>query len=56
MCNDFNDQREIFEQKILPKFPPMFYQWFLNMFPDPTRWLDARRNYSHSCAVMSIVG
>lgn len=56
--SDFNVlfQRQIFEQVILPKFPSVFHLWFLNTFPDPTRWLDARRNYAHSCAIMSIVG
>lgn len=49
-------KRQIFEQNLLPKFPPLFHLWFAQTFPDPALWLDARRAFSHSCAVMCIVG
>ena len=30
-------QKEIFVQKLLPKFPPVFAEWFVNNFPDRPR-------------------
>ena len=54
------------------RFPPMFDEWFLHNFPDPTAWYvkytwcriacipcdryQARVAYIRTCAVMSIVG
>lgn len=29
---------EIFKQKLLPRHPPIFREWFLRTFPDPTSW------------------
>lgn len=49
-------QRDIFETKLLPKFPPVFSEWFMNTFPDPAAWYSSRLAYTHSCAVMSMVG
>ncbi|KAH9844382.1 uncharacterized protein C8Q71DRAFT_696515 [Rhodofomes roseus] len=45
-----------FEEHILTKFPPMFHNWFLEQFPEPTAWLSARLAYSRTAAVMSMVG
>ncbi|KAI9105925.1 hypothetical protein DFS34DRAFT_36356 [Phlyctochytrium arcticum] len=47
---------EIFTQMILPKFPPVFHEWFLETFTEPTRWLASRQAYSSTTAVMSMVG
>ncbi|KAL8715001.1 MAG: hypothetical protein Q9220_000958 [cf. Caloplaca sp. 1 TL-2023] len=46
----------IFTDQILPRFPPVFHEWFVDMFPEPGAWFDARLRYTRSCAVMSIVG
>ncbi|KAL9604378.1 MAG: hypothetical protein Q9219_000566 [cf. Caloplaca sp. 3 TL-2023] len=46
----------IFLNQILPRFPPVFHEWFVDMFPEPVAWFAARLRYTRSCAVMSIVG
>ena len=46
----------IFTHKILPSFPPVFHEWFVEMFPEPGAWFTARLKYTRSCAVMSMVG
>ena len=39
-----------------PSFPPVFHEWFVEMFPEPGTWFTARLKYTRSCAVMSMVG
>ncbi|KAL8735716.1 MAG: hypothetical protein Q9181_002719 [Wetmoreana brouardii] len=46
----------IFTGHILPRFPPVFHEWFVDMFPEPGAWFAARLRYTRSCAVMSIIG
>ncbi|KAL8992285.1 MAG: hypothetical protein Q9169_007221 [Polycauliona sp. 2 TL-2023] len=46
----------IFTDALLSKFPPVFHEWFVDMFPEPGAWFAARLRYTRSCAVMSIVG
>ncbi|KAE8133779.1 hypothetical protein BDV38DRAFT_274097 [Aspergillus pseudotamarii] len=46
----------LFTTKILPKFPPVLHEWFVEMFPESGTWLAARLRYTRSCAVMSMVG
>ncbi len=46
----------IFQSKIISQFPPVFHEWFVEMFPEPAAWFTARLRYTRSCAVMSIVG
>ncbi|CAO1598571.1 serine/threonine-protein kinase M1 [Xanthoria calcicola] len=46
----------IFTHHIIPRFPPVFHEWFVDMFPEPGAWFAARLRYTRSCAVMSIVG
>ncbi|KAK4054815.1 hypothetical protein OIV83_000739 [Microbotryomycetes sp. JL201] len=41
---------------VLKKFPPVFHEWFLENFPEPSAWLRARLSYSRTAAVISIVG
>ncbi|KAH3684036.1 hypothetical protein WICPIJ_005008 [Wickerhamomyces pijperi] len=38
------------------KFSPVFHQWFIDNFPDPSSWYDARDSFTRSMAVMSMVG
>ena len=43
-------------KQVMEEFPSRFYQWFALRFPEPRAWLDARVCFTHSCAVMSMVG
>ncbi|KAL6309800.1 hypothetical protein BKA93DRAFT_723405 [Sparassis latifolia] len=47
---------QIFVKEILPVFPPVFHDWFVETFPEPTAWLASRLAYSRTAAVMSMVG
>jgi serine/threonine-protein kinase ATR len=56
-CNCAPDKTaELFESRILSRFPSVFHDWFVETFPDPSTWFAARLRYTRSCAVMSIVG
>ena len=46
----------VFTHRIIPHFSPVFHEWFVEMFPEPSAWFTARLRYTRSCAVMSIVG
>ena len=46
----------LFTKTILHGFPPVFHEWFVEMFPEPSSWFAARLRYTRSCAVMSMVG
>lgn len=37
-------------------YHPCFHRWFLEQFPDPTAWQEARSNFVRSAAVWSAVG
>ncbi|CUS11697.1 unnamed protein product [Tuber aestivum] len=45
-----------FTDEILPKFPPVFHEWFAELFSEPSAWLASRLAYSRTSAVMSMVG
>ncbi|XP_013417435.1 serine/threonine-protein kinase ATR-like isoform X2 [Lingula anatina] len=47
---------DVFKNKLLPKHPPVFSEWFLRTFPDPTAWHMARLAYARTTAVISMVG
>ncbi|KAJ2856636.1 hypothetical protein J3B02_001489 [Coemansia erecta] len=47
---------EAFVKTLLPLFPSVMHEWFLQSFPDPPRWLASRTNFTRSAAVMSMVG
>ncbi|XP_049801396.1 serine/threonine-protein kinase ATR [Schistocerca nitens] len=48
-------KRLIFD-KLLKMHPPILSEWFLQTFPDPSSWYQARTTYVRTCAVMSMVG
>ncbi|KAI9736292.1 MAG: serine/threonine-protein kinase M1 [Cirrosporium novae-zelandiae] len=50
------DDVKIFTDDVLPRFPSVFHEWFVEMFPEPSSWFSARLKYTRSCAVMSMVG
>ena len=54
-CSD-ESKISIFTKQVLSKFPPVFHEWFVEMFSEPSAWFTARLRYTRSCAVMSIVG
>ncbi|PVG03672.1 hypothetical protein CPB86DRAFT_749052 [Serendipita vermifera] len=45
-----------FESKVLPDFKPLFHEWLLETFPEPTAWFASRLAYSRTAAVISMVG
>jgi len=45
-----------FTELLLPRFPDVFHEWFLENFPDPGSWFSSRLCYSRTTAVMSMVG
>ena len=47
---------EKFVKFFLPKFQPIFMRWFFEKFPSVLRWKNAIQAYTHSLAVMSMVG
>jgi serine/threonine-protein kinase ATR len=47
---------ELFEKNCLSHFPPVFHEWFIETFPEPSAWLSSRLNYGRTCAVMCMVG
>ncbi|KAJ1964146.1 hypothetical protein GGI12_001602, partial [Dipsacomyces acuminosporus] len=47
---------ELFTNTLLPMFPSVLHEWFLQSFPDPPRWLASRTNFTRTAAVMSMVG
>ncbi|BGO96796.1 Serine/threonine-protein kinase MEC1 [Rhodotorula toruloides] len=54
-----DDQKRIgerFDKEVLSMFPPVFHDWFLETFPEPSAWHRARLAYSRTAAVISMVG
>ncbi|VDI51371.1 serine/threonine-protein kinase ATR [Mytilus galloprovincialis] len=47
---------QVLKEKLLPRHPPVFKEWFLRTFQDPTSWYNARVSYARTAAVMSMVG
>ena len=47
---------KIFTEVVLPQFPPVLHEWFVELFPEPGAWFAARLRFTRSCAVMSLVG
>lgn len=42
--------------KLQKAVPPVLWEWFVDTFPDPEAWLDARTRYARTLAVMSMIG
>ncbi|XP_031199912.1 serine/threonine-protein kinase ATR [Mastomys coucha] len=51
-----SEKLKVFQELLLPRHPPVFHEWFLRTFPDPTSWYSSRSAYCRSTAVMSMVG
>ncbi|XP_053567639.1 serine/threonine-protein kinase ATR [Bombina bombina] len=50
------EKLKVFKEVLLARHPPVFQEWFLRTFPDPTSWYNSRSAYCRSTAVMSMVG
>ncbi|KAM6912554.1 serine/threonine-protein kinase ATR isoform 1-T1 [Xenentodon cancila] len=50
------EKLRIHKEVLCSRHPPVFYEWFLQTFPDPTSWYSSRSAYCRSTAVMSMVG
>lgn len=50
------NQLYVFTDRVLARFPPIFHEWFVEMFPESGAWFAARLRYTRSCAVMSVIG
>uniref|UniRef100_A0A672JHL5 Serine/threonine-protein kinase ATR n=1 Tax=Salarias fasciatus TaxID=181472 RepID=A0A672JHL5_SALFA len=50
------EKLRIHKEVLCARHPPVFYEWFLRTFPDPTSWYSSRSAYCRSIAVMSMVG
>ena len=47
----------LYQSTLIPQYsPPVFREWFVRNFTDPTSWFLARLAYCRTAAVMSIVG
>ncbi|EIW76220.1 hypothetical protein CONPUDRAFT_158248 [Coniophora puteana RWD-64-598 SS2] len=46
----------LYQTKVLTQFPPVFHEWFIETFPEPSAWLASRLSYGRTAAVMSMVG
>lgn len=71
-ANSDKDAGEVFSKEILSmlvdstmpqnplltrhRFPPIFHEWFIETFPEPSAWFTSRLSYNRSAAVMSMVG
>ncbi|KAG0364892.1 serine/threonine-protein kinase M1, partial [Gamsiella multidivaricata] len=53
---DHEDHVRMFVKDLLPRFPPIFYQWFIDISAEPTAWFETRLRYTRTTAVMSMVG
>ncbi|KAF8165694.1 hypothetical protein B0H34DRAFT_690087 [Crassisporium funariophilum] len=53
---DNNAAAEAFKTKVLTIYKPVFHEWFIETFPEPTAWLASRLTYGRTAAVMSMVG
>ncbi|KAK7033561.1 hypothetical protein VNI00_012785 [Paramarasmius palmivorus] len=56
VADDEGKAADIFVRRILRPAPPVFHEWFIETFPEPTTWLTSRLNYGRTAAVMSMVG
>lgn len=52
----FEEKLKVHKVLLCARHPPVFYEWFLRTFPDPTTWYSSRSAYCLSTAVMSVVG
>lgn len=49
-----SEKRKVFLELLLPRHPPVFHEWFLRTFPDPTSW-QVTKNIIHYYGWMFIL-
>ncbi|KAI9709715.1 MAG: serine/threonine-protein kinase M1 [Bogoriella megaspora] len=47
---------QYWNERLVKHFYPVLHEWFVESFPEPEAWFNARFRYTRSCAVMSFVG
>ncbi|KAJ3613478.1 hypothetical protein NHX12_019727 [Muraenolepis orangiensis] len=52
----FEEKLRIHKEVLCARHTPVFHEWFLRTFPDPTSWYTSRSAYCRSTALMSMVG
>ncbi|XP_041120696.1 serine/threonine-protein kinase ATR-like [Polyodon spathula] len=52
----FQEKLKMYKEILLSRHPPVFHEWFIRTFPDPTSWYSSRSAYCRSTAVISMVG
>ncbi|ODV92186.1 hypothetical protein CANCADRAFT_23151 [Tortispora caseinolytica NRRL Y-17796] len=50
------DAPDRFKNEILTKYKPVFHEWFFEVFPEPSIWIEAKSNFARTYAVMCMVG
>ncbi|KAI5778912.1 hypothetical protein EDC01DRAFT_672633 [Geopyxis carbonaria] len=55
-CKTRPPNAKIFTDIVLPKYPAVFHEWFLDTFSEPSTWFESRLRYTRTAAVMSMVG
>lgn len=40
-----SEKLKVFQDLLLPRHPPVFHEWFLRTFPDPTSWQVTKNIY-----------
>jgi serine/threonine-protein kinase ATR len=48
--------KELFTKYLLPRYPALFYQWFIFQFSSPEAWYAAKLAFTHSMALFSVLG
>jgi len=49
-------EAEVYQKEILEKFPPVFHEWFIDSFSEPSAWFASRLRYTRTAAVISMIG
>ncbi|ORZ38038.1 hypothetical protein BCR44DRAFT_1015824 [Catenaria anguillulae PL171] len=55
----FNDKPEKLLgnfKNVLAQYPPVLQEWFVDTFPTPDAWFNARLRFTRTCAVVSMIG
>jgi serine/threonine-protein kinase ATR len=56
LAHDLMAMKLDYQKMITNNYRPCLHLWFLENFPDPTEWLEARTKFTRSTAVWSSVG
>ena len=48
--------KDLFLKHLLPRYPPVFYEWFIHQFATFEQWYQAKVLFASSAAVFSVLG